>query len=62
MVNNSSKQALETRTKENYGIHPAWLALIRHCKEIGFGEIERMKIQNGVPVLVERSIQRIKLT
>lgn len=43
-------------------LHPAWVALIRHCQEIGFGEIERLKIQDGVPVLAERSIQRFKLT
>lgn len=43
-------------------LHPAWAALIRHCQEMGFGEIERLKIQDGVPVMAERSIQRIKLS
>lgn len=43
-------------------LHPAWVALIRHCQEMGFGEIERLKIQDGVPVMAERSIQRIKLS
>ena len=43
-------------------LHPSWVALIRHCKEIGFGEIERLKIQDGVPVMMERSIQRVKLS
>ena len=43
-------------------LHPAWLALIRHCMEMGYGEIERIKIQDGVPVLIEKSIERIKLT
>jgi len=43
-------------------LHPAWLALIKHCQEIGFGEIERIKIQSGLPVLVEKTTQRIKLT
>lgn len=44
------------------GLHPAWLALIRHCMEMGYGEIERIRIQDGVPVLIEKSIERIKLT
>jgi len=44
------------------GIHPAWIALIRHCQKMGHGEINRMKIQDGVPVLIERSIEKIKLT
>lgn len=43
-------------------VHPAWIALIRLCQEIGFGEIERLKIQDGVPVVAEKLIQRIKLT
>jgi hypothetical protein len=42
-------------------LHPAWLALIRHCRDMGHGEIERLKIQDGIPVMVEKSIQRIKL-
>jgi hypothetical protein len=44
------------------GIHPAWLALIRHCREVGFGEIERVKIQDGIPVMIEKTIKRTKLT
>jgi hypothetical protein len=48
-------------TSNPAGVHPAWIALIRHCQEMGHGEIERLKIQDGVPVMAERSIQRIKL-
>jgi hypothetical protein len=43
-------------------LHPSWVALIRHCREMGFGEIERLKIQDGVPVMAEKSIQRLKLS
>ena len=43
-------------------LHPAWRELIRQCEELGFGEIERLKIQDGIPVLAERVIRRIKLT
>jgi hypothetical protein len=62
VVTNINRQQMEARMKEVQGIHPAWIALIRHCREIGFGELKRLKIQDGVPVMVERSIQRIKLT
>lgn len=48
--------------KATGGIHPAWIALIRHCQAMGHGEIERIKIQDGVPVLIEKSVERIKLT
>jgi len=53
---------LHNNTTTGAQLHPAWLALIKHCQEIGFGEIERIKIQSGIPVLVEKSTQRIKLT
>jgi hypothetical protein len=34
-------------------IHPSWLAVIELCRELGYGEIERLSIQDGVPVLAE---------
>lgn len=43
-------------------LHPAWQSLIAHCQEIGYGEIERVKIQDGIPVLIEKTITRTKLT
>ena len=42
------------------GLHPSWLAFIRHCQELGFGEISQLKIQDGVPVMAEESIKKIK--
>jgi len=41
-------------------LHPAWTALIQHCRQLGFGTIERLKIQDGLPVMVEESIKRTK--
>ena len=48
--------------KSHVGLHPAWITLIRHCQAMGHGEIERIRIQDGVPVLIEKSVERIKLT
>ena len=50
----------EAMTRANE-LHPGWLALIRLCKELGHGEIERIRIQDGLPVLVEVTRQKIKL-
>lgn len=55
------------KNKENQawtgrGVHPAWITLIRYCQAMGHGEIERIKIQDGIPVLIEKSVERIKLT
>jgi hypothetical protein len=43
-------------------VHPAWLALIRFCEEMGYGEIERLSIQNGLPVLAETTRKKVKFT
>jgi len=45
-----------------FAVHPAWVALMRLCREIGFGEIERIKIQDGVPVMIEQTTKRTILT
>ena len=34
-------------------LHPAWRAFIRYCAELKHGEIELLKIQDGLPVLAE---------
>lgn len=41
-------------------IHPAWRALFRYCAELKHGEIERLKIQDGIPVLAEVTKKKIK--
>ena len=43
-------------------LHPAWHTLIDLCEQLGYGEIEKLKIQDGVPVLAELTTQKIKLT
>jgi hypothetical protein len=42
--------------------HPAWRAFIRYCAELRHGEIELLKIQDGVPVLAERTRQKVKFS
>jgi hypothetical protein len=41
-------------------LHPAWQALIRLCRELGHGEIERIKIQDGLPVSAEVIRKKIR--
>jgi hypothetical protein len=43
-------------------LHPSWRAFVQYCQEMGHGEIERLKIQDGIPVLVEVSRQKIKFS
>ena len=50
------------RSEPEVALHPAWLAFVRYCQEMGYGEIERLKIQDGIPVLVEITRQKIKFS
>jgi len=43
-------------------LHPSWKAFVQYCREMGHGEIERLKIQDGIPVLVEVSRKKIKFS
>lgn len=41
-------------------LHAAWLGFVRFCQELRHGEIERLKIQDGLPVLAEVTKKKIK--
>ena len=41
-------------------VHAAWLGFVRFCQELRHGEIERLKIQDGLPVLAEVTKKKIK--
>jgi hypothetical protein len=39
---------------------PAWREFIRYCRELRHGEIERLSIQDGLPVLAEMTRKKVK--
>jgi hypothetical protein len=41
-------------------VHPAWLRLIRFCSELGHGEIAKLKIQDGLPVIADVTTRKVK--
>jgi hypothetical protein len=41
-------------------LHPAWIAFIRYCQRVSHGEIEKLKIQDGLPVLAEIVTEKVK--
>jgi len=43
-------------------IHPAWLRLIRYCSDLGHGEIEKLKIQDGLPMAAEVTTKKVKFS
>ena len=48
------------RTLARNELHPSWRAFVRYCGEMQHGEIERLKIQDGLPVLAEVTKKKIK--
>ncbi|WP_321477757.1 hypothetical protein [uncultured Paludibaculum sp.] len=53
-----SRQASGTKTSGS--LPPAWIDFIRYCQEMRFGEIERLSIQDGLPVLAETTRRKVK--
>jgi hypothetical protein len=43
-------------------LHPAWLRLMRYCADLGHGEIEKLKIQDGLPMVAEVTTRKIKFS
>jgi len=41
-------------------LHTAWLQFIRYCTELGYGEIDKLKIQDGLPMIAELAVKKIK--
>ena len=41
-------------------LHPAWRTFLSFCQELQHGEIERLKIQDGLPVLAEVTKKKVK--
>lgn len=41
-------------------LHPAWKEFVSFCENLHFGEIERLKIQDGLPFLAEVTKKKVK--
>lgn len=43
-------------------LHPTWLRLIKYCADLGNGEIEKLKIQDGLPMVAEVTTKKVKFS
>ncbi len=43
-------------------IHPAWLSFMEYCNSVRSGEIETLKIQNGLPVMAEEVKRNVRFS
>jgi hypothetical protein len=41
-------------------LHPAEVALIKYIRELGFGQIERIKVKDGLPCDAEKVTEQAK--
>ena len=41
-------------------LHPTWRAFILYCTELRHGEIELLKIQDGLPMLAEAVKKKVR--
>ena len=48
--------------RANASVHPAWVRLMRYCAELGHGEIEKLKIQDGLPMAAEVTTRKVKFS
>jgi hypothetical protein len=52
--------AMPAESGKDQSLPPAWREFIRFCRDLRHGEIERLNIQDGVPVLAEVITRKIK--
>ena len=50
------------RKPEVEHLHPVWRAFMQYCAQLRHGEIERLCIQDGLPVLAESTTKKVKFT
>ena len=41
-------------------VHPIWYSFVKYCEALEYGEIEKLKIQDGLPVAADRVLKKTK--
>lgn len=41
-------------------IHPMWFSFIKYCEAMKYGELDKLKIQDGLPMLAEEVKKKVK--
>lgn len=49
----------ETKTLR---IHPMWFSFIKYCETLRYGEIQKLRIENGLPTGAEEVKKKIKFS
>ena len=62
MARTNFEAIAENRSSALRAVHPAWLRLMQYCADLGHGEIEKLKIQDGLPMVAEVTTRKIKFS
>ncbi|MFQ5721218.1 MAG: hypothetical protein ACE5GI_01830 [Candidatus Aminicenantales bacterium] len=62
MDNGAKKSVDSIEAGRMIRIHPSWYSFIKYCQRLKYGEIEKLKIQDGLPMLAEEVKKKIKFS
>jgi len=60
MLNKAKRENHDFSEGRFIRIHPVWCSFIKYCEALGYGVIEKLKIQDGLPMLAEEVKKKIK--
>ncbi len=58
--NQTAREGYEFINHRLVRIHPVWYSFIKYCESMRFGDIEKLKIQDGLPMIAEEVKKKIK--
>lgn len=57
---NNRESGNRAETAKLIYVHPIWYSFIKYCQTLEYGEIDRLKIQDGLPVSAEKALKKTK--
>jgi len=60
MNGNNREAGKKVDTARLVYVHPVWYSFIKYCETLEYGEIDKLKIQDGLPVAAERAVKKTK--
>ena len=43
-----------------FKVHPSWIRFIKYCRELEYGELKKLQIQDGLPAIAEYVKKKVK--
>jgi len=60
MNGNSREPGKKAETSKLIYVHPLWHSFIKYCETLEYGEIDKLKIHDGLPVSAEKALKKTK--